>query len=97
MARAEQHKNTMPKKQYHGITVNDLHNALYKKVNELVDEILQYESDTFSSDASELTPAEAEKIAFAFILQDMQERIDTNTMDGVMITEELENIRPETE
>lgn len=84
----------MPK-QYHGITVNDLYNALYKKVNELVDEILKYESDTFSSEASELTPAEAEKIAFAFILQDVQERIDTDTMGGVMISEELENIRSE--
>ena len=84
-------------KQYHGITVNDLYDALYKKVNELVDEILKYESDTFSSEASELIPAEAEKIAIAFILHDIEERIDTNTMDGLKISEELETIRLEKE
>ena len=80
-------------KQYHGTTVNDLYNAIYKKVNELVDTILAYESDTFSSEASNLTPAEAEQIAFNIILHDMQNRIDTNTMDGGMISDELEEIR----
>ncbi len=83
------------RKEYHGTTVNDLYNGLYKKWNELVDEILNYESDTFSSEGSELTVPEAEKIALAFILRDMQRRIDTDTMDGNMITEELETIRPE--
>lgn len=87
----------MNKKEYHGITVNDLYNALYKKFNHLVDDILNYESDTFSSDGSELTPAEAEKIAFAFILRDIEKRIATETMDGGMIDEELDNIRPKEE
>lgn len=81
------------KKQYNGTTVNDLYNALYKQVNQLVDDVLNYESDTFSSEASEITVEEAEKIAFAFIKHDIQNRIDTNTMDGVMISEELETIR----
>lgn len=85
------------KKQYHGITVNDLYNAVHKKFNWLVDEILNYESDTFSSEASELTPAEAEKIAFAFILKDIEQRIDMETMDGGMVTEALEDIRHEDE
>ena len=87
----------MNQKQYHGTTLNDLYNALSKKFNYLVDEILKYESDTFSSEASELTAHEAEQIAIAFILHDIEQRIDTNTMDGVMISEELENIRPEKE
>jgi hypothetical protein len=81
------------KKQYHGITVNDLYNSLYKKVNHLVDEILEYESDTFSSESSELTPAEAEKIAFIFILRDIDDRIIANTMDGHMIDTELYYLR----
>jgi len=79
--------------EYQGVKVDDLYNAFRDRFNEMVDTILQYESDTFSSEASNLTPQEAEKIAFAFIDSDMQERIDTNTMDGVRIAEELEFIR----
>ena len=80
-------------KVYHGVTVNDLYNPLNKKFNLLVDEILDYESDTFSSEASKLTPAEAEQIAIALILEDMQFRIDLDSMDGVCITNQLEAIR----
>lgn len=83
----------MKTKTYHGITVNDLYVALYKQVNHLVDEILTYESDTFSSEASEITPSEAEKIAMIFILKDIENRIDTNTMDGCMIDNELYELR----
>lgn len=81
------------KKYYNGITVNDLYNALYVNFNHLVDEILNYESDTFSSEGSKLTPAEAERIAFAFILRDIANRTNLNTMDGVMISYELRDIR----
>lgn len=80
-------------REYHGITVNDLYNALYKQVNNLVDEILNYESDTFSSDASEITSQEAEKVALALILRDIENRVSTNTMDGVMIDSELYELR----
>lgn len=82
-------------KQYHGITVNDLYNAIYVQFNHLVDEILTYESDTFSSEGSELTPAEAERVAFALILRDMERRASTETMDGGMIADALEEIRGE--
>lgn len=81
------------KKKYHGITVNDLYSALYVKVNHLVDEILNYESDTFSSEASEITVEEAEKVAFAFIVRDIENRTSTNTMDGCMIDNELYELR----
>jgi hypothetical protein len=67
------------------------------KYNELVKEIMQYESDTFSASDSQLTRLEAEKIARAFIIRDIQGRIDTDTMDGIDITEELEEIRPDSE
>jgi len=81
------------KKEYHGITVNDMYNALYKQFNWLVDEILNYESDTFSASGEELTPAEAEKIALSIVYQDMEARREMRTMDGGMIAEELETIR----
>lgn len=81
------------KKDYHGITVNDLYNALYKPFNQLVDEILNYESDTFSSEASELTVPEAEKIAFALIQRDIEARRCFETLDGSMIDTELALIR----
>lgn len=83
----------MDKKEYHGITVNDLYNALYRKVNCLVDEILNYESDTFSSEASEITSSEAEKVALAFIVRDIENRTNMDTMDGTMIDSELYELR----
>lgn len=83
----------MIKKDYHGITVNDLYNALYKPFNQLVDEILNYESDTFSSERAELTPAEAEQIALKFILSDIDDRTTTRNMDGSMIGYKLDEIR----
>ena len=86
-------KTIMTNKQYNGTTVNDLYNALYRKFNELVDTILNYESDTFSSERSDLTPSEAEKIAITFILRDIERRNNTETMDGDMITETLSDLR----
>lgn len=80
-------------KQYHGININDLYNALSKQFNFLVDDILQYESDTFSSSGYSLTPKEAEQIAIAFILEDIEGRHYHNTMDGGMILEKLDDIR----
>lgn len=80
------------KKQYHGITLNDLYNPLYVKFNQFVDEILNYESDTFSSKATGLTPAQAEKIAITFILEDIEDRTSTRTMDGGMISNALDEI-----
>jgi hypothetical protein len=61
--------------------------------SELVKTIAEYESDTFSSEASEITQAEAEQVAFELVRRDIQARIDTDTMDGVDISEELEEIR----
>lgn len=63
------------------------------KFGELVDEIAKYESDTFSASQSKLKRSEAFRIAEKMVLEDIQARIDTDTMDGCMISEELENIR----
>lgn len=81
------------KKQYHGVTVNDLYNNLYKVFNILVDEILAYESDTFSAQSSEITIEEAEKVAFRFVMRDIERRFATETMDGSMIDNVLYEIR----
>ncbi len=80
-------------KTYHGITTNDLHFALSKKVNELVDSILSYESDTFSSEGSELTPVEAEEIAFRLIRRNIEQMTSNEIMDGTMIDSELYELR----
>ncbi len=80
-------------KYYNGTTVNDFYNALYKDFNQFVDTILNYESDTFSASSSDLTPSEAEQIALAFILEDMRARNTTQTMDGGMISEQLQQMR----
>jgi hypothetical protein len=80
-------------KQYRGVTVNDLYNAMYRQVNALVDVILTYESDTFSSDASRLTPQEAESVAFLIISNRLQAMIDLDTLDGGMIADALDEVR----
>lgn len=67
--------------------------AIDKKFNELIESILDYESDTFSASSSKITEQEAYTIAERFILEDITKRIDTDTVDGVMLSEELENIR----
>lgn len=67
--------------------------TIKRRYDELVKEIMNYESDTFSSSEYKLKKHEAEKIAEAFIVSDIEDRISTDTMDGVMIEEELTNIR----
>ncbi len=64
-----------------------------EKYKELVSEIREYESDTFSASAQEITATEAREVAKQFIIEDIQARIDTDTMDGVMIQEVLNDIR----
>lgn len=68
--------------------------AVERKFWELVDTIKEYESDTFSASEMELTDDEAEQIACRMIYADIKHRIDMDTiMDGLMISEELDNIR----
>lgn len=82
----------MEKKQYGGVSVNDLHQALYGNFNLLVDDILSYESDTFSSEGSKLTVGEAERVALAIVADDLQKRYN-DSLDGVVISEMLETVR----
>lgn len=67
--------------------------AIQGKYYELVEAIQEYESDTFSASGSGITEKEACKIASIFICRDIQRRTDTQTMDGVMIGEELSELR----
>lgn len=69
--------------------------AIREKVEELHKTVKEYESDTFSASASELTEAEALTITANLIKYALQGLIDTDTMDGVRLSEELENIRPD--
>jgi hypothetical protein len=64
-----------------------------RKFDELVKSIMEYESDTFSAERSEITLDEAIEIADKFVCHKIQGLIDTHTMDGVMIDEELAEIR----
>lgn len=64
-----------------------------KKFLELVKTIKEYESDTFSASAVGLKRSEALRMASAIACHALQELIDCDTLDGVRLTEELENIR----
>ena len=68
----------------------------YQKLfDELVKTINEYESDTFSASGSEITISEAIQIADNLVCHKIQGMIDTHTLDGVMIDEELDTIREE--
>ena len=71
--------------------------AIRPKVVELLDTVKQYESDTFSASASGLTDDEAFTITAELINHALQQLIDTDTLDGVRLAEELDNIRPDEE
>ena len=68
-------------------------NSLVPQIAELFTTVAEYESDTFSAEASELTLAEAIKITGSLIGYALEELIDLKRLDGVRLDEELENIR----
>lgn len=68
-------------------------NGLGQEFAELYNVIRTYESDTFSAEGSELTDAEALDVMIAMVKFRLDEMTECETMDGTMITEELENIR----
>lgn len=65
------------------------------KYLELCEEIRKYESDTFSASSSRIKRSEAKQIADILVVEAIQALIDTDTMDGCRLSEELENIRPD--
>lgn len=71
----------------------EIMDAIRPKVLELLATVAEYESDTFSASASKLTEEEADTITIALISHALQRLIDTDTLDGVRLSEELENIR----
>ncbi len=68
---------------------------ILEKYHELVEVIMDYESDTFSASDKKLKKSEAKKIAEQLIIANIQDRIDMDTMDGLDITDALEEIRDE--
>jgi hypothetical protein len=62
------------------------------KFDEMVGEIMKYESDTFSADVWNIKVKEAKKIAES-LLQIMMD----NYVDGIMLDSILEDIRDENE
>lgn len=57
--------------------------------------VVEYESDTFSASACKLTGEESDKITEELVVYALKQLIDLDTLDGVRLSEELENIRPE--
>lgn len=63
------------------------------EIQALYETVRDYESDTFSASASKLTEGEAQDITVALINYALRQLSDCDTLDGVRLTEELENLR----
>jgi predicted Ser/Thr protein kinase len=68
-------------------------NTLVPKIASVLDMVGDYESDTFSAEATALTLAEAIKITGTLISYALDELIDLDRLDGVRLSEELDEIR----
>lgn len=77
--------------------INNIVEGTEHEMQALYETVRDYESDTFSASASKLTPSEIVQITCALINHALREMSDTNTLDGVRLTEELENIREDGE
>lgn len=64
-----------------------------KSASALIDTIKDYESDTFSASGSSITDEEATQIALRFILGHIDGLVEARTMDGVMLSDALSDIR----
>lgn len=67
--------------------------VLTNRVTEFAEEIRTYESDTFSAEGSELTREEAVLCAIGIIASDLSH--SREHLDGIRITDALENLREE--
>lgn len=63
------------------------------KFNELVRLIKTYESDTFSASILGLTDKQAIAIASRLVVDDLQSRIDCNTLDGLDLDEKYSLVK----
>lgn len=66
---------------------------LLLKYHALVDAIMEYESDTFTASGMFLKKKEAKQIARKLVIEDIQKRLDGDTLDGIIISELLSEIR----
>lgn len=61
-------------------------------IEKIVDEIMQYESDTFSAEASEVHRPEAREMAAEMIKDRVTDEVGY-AIDGLMLSEWLEKVR----
>lgn len=77
----------------HEDTKAALMSGIEHRVQSLFYTVREYESDTFSASAEKLTEEEAIDITVSLIEHAIEKLIDLETLDGVRLAEELENIR----
>jgi hypothetical protein len=65
---------------------------LYAELNRTV---VEYESDTFSASAAGLKGEESDKITEEIAAHALKQLVDLETLDGLRLSDELENIRQE--
>lgn len=82
--------NHMEKEYAQGIA-----NAVLPLIEELYKTVRTYCSDTFDADIAKLTDAEAINITTTLIRASLNERIDCESLDGVMLSGLLAEIRDE--
>ncbi len=63
------------------------------KFSELARMIKTYESDTFSASILKLTDKQAIAIASRLVVDDIQARIDLETLDGLMLDEKYDLVK----
>lgn len=63
------------------------------EVNVLAETVRDYESDTFSSSAAKLSESELNEIVIELVNYALKELSELDRLDGVRLTEELDNIR----
>lgn len=66
---------------------------IVRMYNELLREVREYESDTFSASGEMLTSAEAVEITDRLICSAIEDLVEMETLDGVRMSELLELIR----
>lgn len=75
------------------LEIVDIPAEIADKFHELANDIEKYESDTFSAEGYEITKEEARQVATALVMEDLNHRVDLDTMDGLNIRYALTDIR----
>lgn len=70
-----------------------MHDKVIEAFKALTVTIATYESDTFSASGEKITYDEANRIASELVYDKITDLVELDTLDGVIISEALENIR----